>query len=258
MKKIGLLAAAAAVMIATPAASEGYVGARYNTGSVDSGGIDEDYDGWQGEGAVGWNSGGSWGGQVGGGFGHLETDSGGEDDYYRFDGHLYWTGGSGFRIGGVIATTSLDTSDLDEWVYGIEGAIDNANSRFWGSATLGTIETSGTDYDTWNADAGVDFFANPNFRIGGNVGVGSVDTADFDTFSAGINAEIQPWSAPVSIYGGWQLFNIDTTGGDIDASSFIIGGRWNFGGGSLQDRSNAIPFRTNTQYAGRLFDTGPR
>jgi hypothetical protein len=256
MKKIGLLAAAAAMMVATPAASEGYVGARYQSGSVDSG-VDVDVTGWQGEGAFGWNS-GSWGGQVGGAIGNVEPDGGTDADYTRFDAHLNWSGGGGFRIGGVVASTSIDDADLDEWVYGLEGAIDNANSRFWGSATLGTIDAGGSDYDTWNADAGVDFFANPNFRIGGNIGIGSVDDADLDSFSAGINAEIQPWSAPVSIYGGWQLTNFDGGGTDIDANYFSIGARWNFGGGSVQDRSNAIPFRTNTQYAGRLFDVGPR
>jgi hypothetical protein len=258
MQKFGILAAAAALLMATPVAAEGYLGARYNSGNVDTGLGDEDYDSWQGEGGFGWNSTGSWGGQVGGGFGNIETDTG-DADFYRADGHLYWTGGGAWRIGGVVATTSIDDSDLEEWVYGLEAAFDTSeNMRVWGSATAGTIESGGTDADTWNADAGVDFFANENFRIGGNVGAGSVDDLDLDTFSAGINAEIQPWAAPVSIYGGWQMFNADAGIGDIDANAFSIGARWNFGGGTIQSRNNAMPFRTNTQFAGRLFDTGPR
>jgi hypothetical protein len=256
MKKIGLLAAAAAVMIATPAAAEGYLGARYSTGSLDSGGTDVDFDVIQGEGAFGWNSGG-WGGQFGGAFGNVETDTT-DDDFLRLDGHLYWDG-SGWRIGGVVATTQLDDTDIEEWVYGVEvGFGGGTNVQWWGALTAGNIETGGFDYDTWNADLGLDFYSSPNVRFGGTVGFGEIDDADIETTTFGINGEFQPWSAPISIYAGWQMVNAESGGVDADSNSFSIGARWNFGGGTLQDRNNALPFRTNTQYAGRLFDLGPK
>jgi hypothetical protein len=261
MKKTALLAAAAALAAASPAMAQGYLGARYNTGNLEVGLLgDEDFDGWQGEGAFGWDApAGGWGGQFGGAIGNVETDSGGDSDYYRFDGHLYYEGAAGWRLGGVVATTSVDESDTDEWIYGIEGTVNSGpNVQWWGLLAMGTLDDSVDEYDTWNADLGVNFYSSPNVRFGGNVGFGNIDDIDLDTFSAGINGEFQPWSAPFSIYAGWQMFNVETPLGDLDSNSFTIGGRWNFGGGTLQDRNNATVFTTNTQYGGRLFDVGPR
>jgi hypothetical protein len=73
MKRIALFAAAAALLAASPAAAQGYAGARYSTSDSDFFGGGVDVDSWQGEGAVGWNP-GSWGGQVGGSFGNVERD----------------------------------------------------------------------------------------------------------------------------------------------------------------------------------------
>jgi hypothetical protein len=260
MKKSALLAAAAALAAASPAAAQGYLGVRYETGNLDAGFLgDQDYDGWQGEGAFGWDAPpGGWGGHFGGAFGNIETDTL-DADFSRFDGHLYYEGAGGWRLGGVVATTSLDDADSDEWIYGLEGTFNaGPNVQWWGALTMGTLDDGTDEYDTWNADLGINFYSSPNVRFGGNIGFGNIDDIDYDTFSAGINGEFQPWSAPVSIYGGWQTFTLETTFlGDVESSAFSIGARWNFGGGTLQDRNNATVFTTNTQYSARLFNVGP-
>jgi len=254
MKKTALFAAAAALMAASPAAANGYLGLEYGTGSIDLGGPDSDSELWQGEGAFGFGGSGGWGGQIDGSVGNIEFDAGGDADVYTLAGHL-WFGGSGWRLGGVIATANLDdgTTEVEDFVYGIEGTYDfGPNTVLISSLTTGESETSGADADTWNWDAGVNFYPSPNIRIGGFFGVGNVDSGvDADTTSFGINGEFQPWSAPVSITLGWNSFEIDDI--DLNSDAFTIGARWNFGGGTVRDRDNSTPFDTNTGFASRLY-----
>jgi hypothetical protein len=255
MRRTALLAAAVA-LIGTPAAAEGYLGARYGGGDIDFlGGADLEV--WQAEGAVGWNSGSGWGGQFGASFGNVEFDSGGDGDAWTADGHLYWQNGS-WRFGGVVATTQLDfdsSTSLDDWVYGLETMFETgANSNIFASVTVGEAEFL-ADADTWNVDAGANFYAGPNTRFGGFVGFGNLDFGggDSDSLSAGLNTEFQPWSAPVSITLGWNYFDADDAG--IDATSWNVGARWNFGGGTLQERNNAVPFTIQTGLLDRFYGT---
>ncbi len=252
MKKSIWIAAAAALMTATPAAANGYLGLEY--GNTDAGGGDVDV--WQGEGAFGWNS-GSIGGQIGGAFGNIDGGSGSDADFYNLNGHLYYNGG-GWRLGGVIAHTSFDTSpsSVDETVYGIEGMVDlGPSANIYGSYTVGEADFI-VDVDTWNLDAGINFYATPNVRLGAMVGIGNIDGGgggDADTNTYGLNAEFQPFSAPISLTLGWNHFEVD--GGGSDADNFQIGARWNFGGGTLQERNNATPFSTPTALLSRIFGT---
>ena len=256
MKKTALLAAAAALATASPALANGYVGLEYGAGNIDGGGPDSDTDGWQGEGAFGFGGAG-WGAQVDGGIGAVDSDAG-DIDALELAGHLWWDGG-GWRLGGVLAMTQVDADtggDIDEWAYGVEGAwAIMPSADLIGSLTAGESDADGGgDADLWNVDFGGIYFVSPNISLGGFLGFGNVDGggADSDTFSFGINGEIQPWSFPVSVTLGWNTFDMD----DADASSdvFTIGARWNFGGGTLQDRHNAAPFDTNTGFADRLFN----
>ena len=253
MKKTALLAAAAALMAASPAAANGYIGLEYGSGSIDLGGPDVDTDVWQGEFAAGFGGPG-WGGQIDGSIGNVEADSGGDADAWTLTGHL-WCSGGNWRFGGVLGASQLSDggTDIDDFIYGIEGTYDiSPNAQLISSLTGGETD-SGTSIDTFNWDFGANFFPSPNIRIGGFFGIGNLDGGgvDVDTSSFGINGEFQPWSAPVSITLGWNSFEID----DIDANSdvFTIGARWNFGGGTLQDRHNAAPFDTNTGFGSRLY-----
>lgn len=247
MKKTALFAAAAALLAASPAAAQGYAGARYSTSDMDFLGTGLDSDSWQGEGAFGWNS-GSWGGQIGGSFGNVDLDGLTDSDFWTGNAHLYWDAGS-WKIGGVIVTTEADDLESDELTYGIEAMFDiGSSANIYGSATQGEFDFIGLiDFDTWNLDIGGSIYASPNVRFGANVGTGNLDAGsglDFDTTTAGLNAEFQPWSAPISITLAYNYHDID----DIETTSntFSVGARWNFGGGTIQDRNNATPFTTNS------------
>ena len=260
MKKTALLAAAAALVGATPAfAAEGYLGVRAAVGEVETGVLgDDEFEAWQGEVAFGEHN-DHFGLQFGAGVGGVSP--GGEEDegIFRADGHAYVLLSPGARLGVGVAMTNAEDSDLKEFVYGVEGSFDlGPNTDLWGSAMLGSVDLFGVDVDTFNGDGGADFYLNPNFRLGGNIGVGNIDDVDVDTFSAGVSAEWQPSSMPLSIYGSYQTFTADGSGGDSESNTFSIGARWNFGGGTLQERNDSLPFRGATSFVGRLFDVGSR
>ncbi|MEZ6024486.1 MAG: hypothetical protein R3C16_13955 [Hyphomonadaceae bacterium] len=252
MKKSALLAALAAAMISTPAAAEGYLGLEYEAANVDTGGGDVDLDIWQGEGAFGFGGQG-WGGQIDGSWGNLSVNNA-DADVWTLGGHLWWASDN-WRLGGVVTTTQLsDGGTIDEWAAGVEGADDaSPRTQFIASFTVGEVDHGGPDLDTANLDVRANFFATPNVRIGGLLGFGNLDdgATDVDTLSYGVNAEFQPWSAPVSVTLGWTAFDIDDV--DVGSSTFQIGARWNFGGGTLQDRRNATPFDTTTGYYNRFY-----
>lgn len=250
MKRTALLAAAAALFAATPATANGYLGGRYTSADTDVFGSGTDVDIWQGEGAFGWNSGG-FGGQIGGAIGRFESD-GGEGDYGNANVHLYWDAGS-WRLGGVVAHSDYDEGDLDETVWGVEAMFDiGSSANIWGSLTRSEFELL-ADFEAWGLDVGGNIYASPSVRFGGYVGTGNADAgggADFDTLSFGVNTEFQPWSAPVSFTLGYNYFDIDDI--ETGSSSFNIGARWNFGGGTLQDRNNATPYTTNNGTLSRI------
>jgi len=248
MKKTAALFALAALAAATPAAAQGYLGLEYGNHNIDTGFGDEDFDVWQGEGAFGWGGTG-WGAQVGGALGNLSADSGGDADFWSLDGHLYWQSGA-WRLGGVAAITSIDDGgNIDETAYGVEGMYSFTNTNLSASATIGDLEGS----DLWNIDGAVNHYYSPNFRVGGLIGFGNIDGggSDVDSMTYGLNTEFQPWSAPVSITLGWTRFSIDDA--DLDTDTLQIGARWNFGGGTLQDRNQRTPFDINTGYVNRFY-----
>lgn len=254
MKKTALLAAAAAfVAFAAPAAAQGYLGVEYGANEREFFGADGDGDVWQGEGAFGWNGGG-WGAQLGGAFGNLDYGIFGDTDFWTLNGHLYWQGGS-WRVGGVVAGSDFDTFLSHDFAYGVEGMFNaGPNTNIFASLTFGDLHFGSTGHaDTWNVDVGANFYASPNIRFGGTIGTGEIDGGggfDSDTFSAGVNGEFQPWSAPVSITLGWSHYDNDF---DAGGDTLSIGARWNFGGGTLQDRNNATPFTTVAGNMNRMF-----
>jgi hypothetical protein len=255
MKRTALLAAAAAAMIATPAAADnaGYIGGGYNQLQDDFG----DTDGWQGEAGFG-TSGAGWGGQIDGSVGRFSDESGDEADTYNVNGHLYWQGGS-WRFGGFAGYSSIESGgvELQDTTVGLVGSYALADTTtLTGALTGGNVEFLGVDIDAINFDVGLDFLQADNFRATINAGYGQVELSgvEGDTTTFGINAEWQPeWSLPVSFTGGYNYFNDDGFFG-AETNSIGFGARWNFSGASVRERANATPFRTQTSFAQRAFD----
>lgn len=249
MKKTALLAAVAALFVATPAMAQsgGSIGLTYGNTEVD----DDDADTISVDVAVG-GVGGNIGYQFDGAIGSTSGDS---DDATSFTlaGHLYWQG-SGWRLGGVAAHTSFDDDDsVSETSFGVEGSFDLGSAAvLTGAYTVGETEFL-IDVDTWNADLGIDFYLSDNLRIGGNFGTGNLDFGggDVDTSTLGIDAEWQPWTHPVSFRIAYESFDVDDLFDD-NISTISLGARWNWGG-TLRERDNATPFDTQTALYQRLF-----
>lgn len=246
MKKSLLLAAVAALFGIGPAAAEGYLGASYS--STELGNVDVDT--WQGEGAFGLNSGG-WGAQLNGTLGNLEAN-GSDADFYTLDGHIYFNG-AGWRLGGLVSYADVDDGGgYDEINYGIEGMFDlGSQANVFASYVIG--ESDFGDLDVSSFELGMNYYVTPNARIGANFNAGTVEDSPFkeDTRGFGINGEFQPWSMPLSLTAGWNQFEVVDT--EIpESETFSIGVRWNFGGGTLQERNNAMPFEAATML-GRIY-----
>ncbi|MGH6949731.1 MAG: hypothetical protein ACREH4_02590, partial [Vitreimonas sp.] len=199
MKKTALFAAAAALLTATPAAANGYLGAQYMTGESDVLLGNADSDGWQGEGAFGFGSTGL-GGQIDGSHGNIDLDGTGIDfDAWSLGGHMWWNFGS-WRLGGVVVAANADGPgpfEFDETAYGVEGAWDLGPSVVLiGTMTTGDGEFAGVlDYETFNLDIGARLYATPQIRLGGFLGTGSADidgVGEADSLSFGLNGEFQP------------------------------------------------------------------
>lgn len=252
MKKLSLLAAAAAVVCATPAMAQdhgGYIGLRYSSGELDSG-VSTDIASWQGEGELGWNT-GSWGGQFGASFGNTDTETA-DSNFTTLNGHINW-GSDTWRIGGYVVYGTIDDVNVDEWTYGVEGSFNlGANTTLIASGSLGTLDGP-VDTDTWNVDVSLAYYFSDNVRVSGIVGVGNLENFDYDTTSYGINAEFQPFAAPVSFTLGWNAISVDGSSFNGDGDYFSVGARWNFGGGTLRERNSATPFNQPTGYAQRVY-----
>lgn len=252
-KRMALLAAtAAAMMVASPAAADGYLGVGYQDSQGGSG--FSDGEGWQVEGAWGFGGAG-WGGQVDGSFGQIDFGSGDEGDLLGLTGHLFWSGGN-WRLGGVVSVASADFGggggDLDETNYGVVGSYALApNVILSGSATVGNMTWFfGADIDTFNADARLSVYPSDNIRLGATLGAGRLDPdggPEADSTTYGLDAEFRPWSFPVSFAIDYTHYEEDIFGSERDV--VYLAGRWNFGGGSLRDRDNSAPFETRTNLA---------
>ncbi len=244
MKKTALLAAAAALFVATPALAQsgGSIGLNYTS-------VEDDAEGYQIDGAFGSAS-GSFGFQVDAGIGSLE-----DVDTQTIAGHAYWNGGA-WRLGGVIAYTNLGadgSDDVSETAYGVEGTWDlGTQAVVLGSYTVGESEFF-TDIDTSFFDIGLNYYFTENFRVGGSYGFGNLDSGggDSDVSNLRFNAEWQPWTTPVSFTLGYNSFDVDGSSDSLD--SWSIGARWNFGG-SLRERDNATPFDARTGFWQRFYD----
>lgn len=165
---------------------------------------------------------------------YASLDSGGADEgYWSIDGFLF-NRSQGGAYGGYVGFDSFDAgSNNDEWSVGAFGQIFAGNTTWTGQ--VGYSDTEG-NYSVISLDGEARHFVSDNFSIQGNLGYGKLDgIGDPDYWSAGIGAELQFTGAPISVFGGWQHLDIEST----EVDHLGIGVRWNFGGGSLLDRDRS-------------------
>ncbi|HVY84224.1 MAG TPA: outer membrane beta-barrel protein [Caulobacterales bacterium] len=242
MRKFILAAAAAALLCGAPAvasAQTGYVGLSYTHDSIDPGSFDVDVGAI--DGVAAFDLGGP-GLQVGAGYANISPDGGDDADDWHVDAHLFARNDQ-WQWGGAVAYENVDFGggdNTDVWTGAAEMLFFQPDVT-WG-ATLSYSDASDIDASAWNLNGEARYFFNDNFRVDGNVGLGTADLGGADdsdnTWQAGIGAEYQFASMPISIYGGYEHYNIDTSGDNVDNDALTIGARWNFGG-TLRDRDRS-------------------
>lgn len=253
MKRTALLAAAAALVSAAPAAAQGYVGMQHGSGESGLFLGTQDVDTWQLEGAYGFNLSPNWRAQVEGAYSAIEVSPGGELDTWGVGGHVWWQADS-WRLGVGVATTQYDdASDAKEWTYAVEGSYDFGESVVVrGSYAQGSTDAASVSVDTDSFDGALFYYPTPNIRLSVSGATGELEsTAETTVFALG--AEFQPWSAPVSLTLDWSNYEADIAMAESDALQ--VGVRWNFGAASLRERDNATPFHLDTGFYDRLFST---
>ncbi|MGD9816605.1 MAG: hypothetical protein AB7Q23_17350 [Hyphomonadaceae bacterium] len=236
MKKI-ILGAAAAMAIAAPGtalAQSGYAGLSYQ--STDTSGSDIETTSLSGAALLGEHF------QLNGRFSSIE--SAGDGDAFDVDAFVF-SRGAGGAFGGFVGFGSVDLGpSFDEWSVGAFGQWYSARTTY--TAQLGYSDTDG-DIQVTHLDGEARHFVTDNFSLQGNIGLGQVEFSgsDGDYWSAGVGAEFQFSSAPVSIYGGWQ--HIDDDGGEFDTLG--VGIRYNWGGTLFErNRSGASMQRATPTY----------
>lgn len=169
---------------------------------------------------------------------------GNNSDYFSVDGFLF-NRDDAWAYGGYLGYDNID-GDVDEWSIGgfVQAFQDNIN---W-TAQLGYAETEG-DAHNLNLDGEGRYFVTDDFALSGNLGYGDIDS-DSNYWSGGLGAEFGMGSLPVSVYAGWEHYDFDD-GNDVD--DLGIGIRWNFGGGTVKERSRTgASMQRNTRTLGDL------
>ncbi len=180
--------------------------------------------------------------QISGSYADVE---GGDFNAYGIDAFLFSRNDS-YAYGAFLGYSSLD-GNADEIAIGGFGQLFRGNTNW--TAQLGYADTEG-DIKVLNLDGEGRFFFSENFSVQANLGYGDIDAGgNNDYWSGGLGAEYQFAGSPISINGGWQRLDFD--GGDVD--SLGVGVRWNFGGGSLIERSRSgASLQRNTLTAAEL------
>lgn len=157
----------------------------------------------------------------------------GDVDAFGLDAFLFSRSDSS-AFGGFVGYQSFDFgSSVEEWTIGGVGELYTGNTNWTGQ--LGYSDTE-DEVRVIHLDGQVRHFLSPNFSFQGNLGYGDIEfdsAGSTDYWSGGLGGEFQFTGAPISIHAGWQHFDFD--GGELDTLG--IGARWNFGGGTLMDRS---------------------
>ena len=223
---------AVALLAAAPAsAATGYVGAQYTRAEVDTGLGDTDADAYGVEGAIAFNAAQSLGLDLDAAF----ADSDDSDSTTAGTAHIYAKGGS-YKFGGFAGL-----ADAGDTVYsvGVEGQIA-VGPQVTLAGAVGYASADDTDIDATGVDVEARFFVTDNFRLNGKLGYANLDGpgGDDDLLQAGVSAEYQLASTPISFLAGYAHSEFDTA--DVSSDAFTVGIRFNWGG-SLKDRDTNGP-----------------
>ncbi|MEZ6022552.1 MAG: hypothetical protein R3C16_03850 [Hyphomonadaceae bacterium] len=252
MKKLAVIGAAfaAAFSFAGVAhAQSGHVGLSY----TENDDLDTDSTALSGAVALGSNF------QLDGRYANVDG-LGGDADDWSVGGHVF-TRNSSWLLGGYAGYSNLDGggTDLDEWTIAAEGQYYLQRGTISGALSYTEAEFL-ADAEQIGLDVEYRHFFTDNFSAQINANVASVDFdggGDDDLTGVGVGAEWQLASMPLSIYGGYQHNDGDILG---DSDTLGLGVRWNFGGGTLKDRSQsgAGLNRPTSFYDHYLGDVSPR
>jgi hypothetical protein len=235
-KVVITLGGVAALLLASPAMAQpvGSVGASYTHGEIDPGSVDSD--GWVVDGSVGFDLGTSFGAAVNAGVG--DNDLPGTDSAWEAGGQVFYKGQNAL-LGGSLGFA--DSSGPDAWTYGAVGQMNFTGFTAGAAVTKLNLDSAVGFDDAWGIDGQANVFATDNLRLTGSVGYGDYNgvTSAFDNseWTFGVGAEWQLASLPLSVAGDYAHVEFDK--GSVSSDVFKIGARWNFGGGTLKDRSDS-------------------
>jgi hypothetical protein len=236
---IGAAAMLAAAVPGVAAAGTGYVDLGYTNSNLEVFGTDVDVDTWAVGGAVAIDAPHAIGVQLDGRFGSAEPDfSSNEIDFWNIGGHAYkrstnWLFGLYLGVGNIDAGGG---TDVDEWTVALEGQYYMAQTTIDGAISRSEIDDA--DLETTALDLGVRHFLNDNFSLSGNVGFANLESSggDVDANQFGVGGEYQFSGMPVSVFAGYTHSEIDDINLEVDSLS--IGVRYNWGG-TLFDRNRS-------------------
>jgi hypothetical protein len=222
-----LLGAAAVLAVAVPgvaSAASGYVGVDYANTHVDGLGSDH---AWGGEGAVAFDSGSGITFELDATV--LDADS---DTATDLAGHIY-TRNDSYLFGAFVGMSNSDSDTA--WTGGLEA------NKFWSNFTLaGSVQYANdddADASAWGVNVQGRYFATENFRLQAGLGWDHIDfggAGDDSALTLGVGGEYQFSSAPVSLGLSYAHTSLDDA--DLDANTWTVSLRYNFGGGTLLDR----------------------
>ncbi len=228
MKNVTFLGATAlALMAATPANAQNYVGAVYGNADVDGLG-DANFYGVEGAfGGPNYE------------FDLSFTDSDESDSALSGAAHLLSRNDS-HLLGAFVGVSNA--SDSTSWTIGGEGNIYMDNVTFAGA--IGYSSNDDIDTDGYGVNGEARLFLSDNFRLQAGAGFARVDTAGLedDAISFGLGGEYQFAGAPVSLALYWDRSELSDA--DITAETLTLGVRYNFGG-SLRDRDRTGASQTS-------------
>jgi len=236
MKKLLAGAAAAAAILAPGIASadtNAVIGLQYTNAEFDGGGDLDNY-GFNGAFSHELSNGGVL--QFDGEW--SRTDAGGCCFGTSYGAVHYGVRNDSYSFGGFAGLTDMMYSGLG---VGIEGQLFFGNLNVNGA--LGVVDFDDADLETFGGQVDVAYFFTRNLALTGLVGQSEIDGggSDLDVTTWGIGGEWRMSASPISFVAGYR--NLDTDFGDAD--SWSIGVNFDFGTGSVQERT-----RSGTNFGG--------
>jgi hypothetical protein len=227
-------AALGAGLFVTPAAAApaGYVGGSYVHQQTDPGSFEAD--GWRIDGAAAFDL-----APIGLALkaGVSDDDQTGSDTTFDIGAHAF----SHFAPGklGAFVDYADDGNNNNAWAFGGEGQFGVGPATLAASAGWENFD-GGVYDDAWGVGGEVRVFPTDNLRLSGAVGYadlnGVASIADNKVWTLGVGGEWKPESLPVSFVADYAHSDFDRF--NVDADTFRIGARFNFGG-SLKDRNDS-------------------